>query len=59
MTLPRRVFAAALTMTFLAFAPPAQAEEAAPGGLPGYAGSETCGECHEEIFTQWSRTPRA
>jgi hypothetical protein len=29
------------------------------GGLPGYAGSETCRECHGGIYDQWSRTPHS
>jgi hypothetical protein len=35
------------------------AGEAAAGGLPGYAGSETCRECHEEAYRQWAMTPHA
>lgn len=29
------------------------------GGLPGYAGSGTCGECHEKVYEQWKKTPHA
>jgi hypothetical protein len=28
-------------------------------GLPGYAGSVACRDCHEEIYAQWSLTPHA
>jgi len=28
-------------------------------GARGYAGSETCRECHEEVYAQWKRTPHA
>jgi hypothetical protein len=38
----------------LIFPPPASG-----GGLPGYAGSDVCRECHEEIYRQWSMTPHA
>jgi hypothetical protein len=34
-------------------------DSARSGGLPGYAGSETCRQCHEEIYVQWSKTPHA
>ena len=33
--------------------------EAAGDGLPGYAGSDTCKECHESTYRQWSMTPHA
>jgi len=29
------------------------------GGLPGYAGSETCAGCHPEVYAQWRLTPHA
>ncbi len=28
-------------------------------GLPGFVGSEKCGECHEEVFDMWKLTPHA
>ena len=28
-------------------------------GAKGYSGSETCRECHEEVYAQWKRTPHA
>lgn len=28
-------------------------------GAKGYVGSEKCGECHEEDYAQWKRTPHA
>ncbi len=28
-------------------------------GAEGYVGSETCKECHEEVYTQWKLTPHA
>ena len=29
------------------------------GGLPGYAGSRSCQECHPDIYKQWKLTPHA
>ncbi len=29
------------------------------GGLPGYAGSDRCGECHPDVYAQWRLTPHA
>ena len=28
-------------------------------GAKGYAGSEKCRECHEDIYSQWRKTPHA
>jgi formate-dependent nitrite reductase cytochrome c552 subunit len=28
-------------------------------GAPGYAGSNKCGECHEEVYEMWKKTPHA
>ncbi|NIS75179.1 MAG: hypothetical protein GTO08_07840, partial [Deltaproteobacteria bacterium] len=28
-------------------------------GRPGYAGSETCGKCHGEVYDTWKVTPHA
>src|SRR5438477_11034602 len=30
---------------------------AAPSDAPGFAGSETCKACHEEIFNKFSKSP--
>jgi hypothetical protein len=32
---------------------------ASAAGLPGYAGSKACRDCHEETYRQWSMTPHA
>ena len=32
---------------------------AAAAGLPGYAGSKACKECHPALWKQWSLTPHA
>jgi hypothetical protein len=29
------------------------------GGLPGYAGSDTCAQCHPEVYAQWRLTSHA
>jgi len=52
----RRLLAAGLACLAAGslFPPPARA-----GGLPGYAGSESCRECHPEVWKQWSLTPHA
>ena len=53
------LLAASAAAASLALAGAGPGEEKARGGLPGYAGSETCGECHEGIHEQWARTPHA
>ncbi len=35
------------------------AAEAAPGGLAGYEGSESCGSCHAAEMASWKGTPHA
>ncbi len=45
-----------LGFVLLLGAVPAGAEH---GGLPGYAGSDTCARCHPEIYAQWRLTPHA
>lgn len=47
------VVAGALTVCIAAAVP------AAAAGLPGYAGSKTCKECHLDHWKQWSLTPHA
>lgn len=44
---------AALVLLFTVFA------HANYGGLKGYAGSDACGECHEDVYKQWRRTPHS
>ena len=38
-------------------APPATYAEF--GGQPGYAGSDTCAQCHPDVYAQWRLTPHA
>jgi hypothetical protein len=51
--------AAAVLTSFLLAAALPPVPVGAAGGLPGYAGSKACGECHEEIYAEWSLTPHA
>ena len=37
----------------------ATAAKAEFGGRPGYAGSDKCKECHEEVYKQWRLTPHS
>src|SRR6202011_930395 len=30
-----------------------------PGGLPDYAGSQTCKSCHGQIYSQWAKSGMA
>ena len=48
------MIAAAILAIGLALTSPAAA-----AGLPGYAGSKSCKECHPQLWKQWSLTPHA
>ena len=55
-----REWSAGITLALLALLPVLLLPPSASGdGLPGYAGSGSCRECHEETYVQWSKTPHA
>lgn len=46
-----------LAVTLCLWARPATGAEAE--GLPGYAGSDSCRDCHPKVYAQWRLTPHA